>query len=259
MMIHDEQDELISISHWNWIELLVLTTLLLWQLMKFQLRPLKLLQSLFCFHLLLINVLPELPFPYVKFLKFLWVIILNSIQRFLIEAKFFLKESSLMTLGLNNISKEGETIGFDAFITLFVEVIKGLVTGSPLLSINDVVILFPDFKDWADDILIDHGVDVVVDTVHEFIQSLVFGSSNFFLQLLVFLNHDLLHSFLLLHLLTQGISIEILQNFDQQLVGLYFKPFQINLSRFPTFVWLQKFFEIFQTSFFNSRWFCPAN
>lgn len=54
--------------------------------MQLEFGPLKLLQSLFGFILLLENVLPELSLSYVHLLHLLGVVLLNPVQRLLIEA-----------------------------------------------------------------------------------------------------------------------------------------------------------------------------
>ena len=71
-----------------------------------------------------------------------------------------------MPLWLDDIAKESETISFDAFVTFFIEVVESLIAGSSWLFINDFIVFFSDFEDGANDILVDHGVDILIDVVH---------------------------------------------------------------------------------------------
>lgn len=113
-----------------------------------------------------------------------------------------------MPLGLQDVSKESEAVGLDSFVALFVEVEQGLVAGSPGLFLDDGIVFFSDFEDGADDVLVDHGVDAIVNAVHQFVQGFILGHGDLFLQFFVFLDHSLLHRLFFLRLVPECVLIE---------------------------------------------------
>lgn len=160
-------------------------------------------------------MLPELSFSDVEFLNLFRVIILNTVEGILIEAQFLLKKTSFMSLGLENVAEERETVCLNAFVTLLIEIAESLIAGSLRLVIDDIIILLPDFEDGTNNVLVDHRIDIVVDTVHQFVQSLVFRSSDFFLQFFVLFNHCFFHHLLFVQFVPQSVAIKILENFQQ--------------------------------------------
>lgn len=136
------------------------------QLVELLLGTLQFLEGLLSPHLELVDVLLEFALFEVGLGSLLHVVVLDSVERLLVEAQLLSEEATLVGLRLEDAAEEGEGIGFKSFVALAVEVGEGLFVGSAGLPIDDGIVLFCDFEDGADQVLINHAIDLVIDVIH---------------------------------------------------------------------------------------------
>ena len=85
-----------------------------------------------------------------------------------------------------------------------------MLTRSLRLCLNDLIVLLCNLENGVNVVLVDHGVQLIVDFVHHLIQGLVLDCGYLLLQLFILFYHGFFQYLLLLVFVSQCVFLEVL-------------------------------------------------
>ncbi len=128
-----------------------------------------------------------------------------------------------MGLCLKDAAKECECISLESFIALTVKMCEGLLIGRGSFTFDDGIVLLADFKDRGNHVLIDHGVDFIIDAIHDCIQLFIFARTYFFPQFLIKICHCLTHGLSLLNFVSICMLFKEFENLGHKILRFFLK------------------------------------